>query len=168
MAKQVALIKGDGVGPELVEAVQIVFDSVKPKINFVECDAGYEWWQTHGGESFIPNETWEKLKGVDVCLKAPLTTPSISGSPRSVVVSIRQKFDLYANVRPIKTFKGFEGPLGEVNFVCVRETTEGLYSGLEHKIGDDAAIAIRKIIENSLKRFQERHSSSLKKEGGRR
>lgn len=145
MAKQVALIKGDGVGPELVEAVKIVFDSVKPKIDFIECDAGYEWWQTHGGESFIPNETWEKLKRVDVCLKAPLTTPSISGAPRSVVVSIRQKFDLYANVRPIKTFKGFEGPLGEVDFVCVRETTEGLYSGLEHKIGDDAAIAIRKI-----------------------
>jgi isocitrate dehydrogenase len=133
------------VGPELVEATKIVFDAVKPKIDFVECDAGYEWWQVHGGESFIPNETWEKLKTADACLKAPMTTPSISGAPRSVVVSIRQKFDLYANVRPIRTFKGFEGPLGEVDFVCVRETTEGLYSGIEHKIGDDAAIAIRKI-----------------------
>jgi len=143
--KHVALIKGDGVGPELVEATKIVFDAVKPKIDFVECDAGYEWWQVHGGESFIPNETWEKLKTADACLKAPMTTPSISGAPRSVVVSIRQKFDLYANVRPIRTFKGFEGPLGEVDFVCVRETTEGLYSGIEHKIGDDAAIAIRKI-----------------------
>lgn len=145
MNKHVALIKGDGVGPELVEATKIVFDAVKPKIDFVECDAGYEWWQVHGGESFIPNETWEKLKTADTCLKAPMTTPSISGAPRSVVVSIRQKFDLYANVRPIRTFKGFEGPLGEVDFVCVRETTEGLYSGIEHKIGDDAAIAIRKI-----------------------
>jgi isocitrate dehydrogenase (NAD+) len=143
--KHVALIKGDGVGPELVEATKIVFDAVKPKIDFVECDAGYEWWQVHGGESFIPYETWEKLKTADACLKAPMTTPSISGAPRSVVVSIRQKFDLYANVRPIRTFKGFEGPLGEVDFVCVRETTEGLYSGIEHKIGDDAAIAIRKI-----------------------
>lgn len=133
------------MGPELVEATKIVFDAVKPKIDFVECDAGYEWWQVHGGESFIPNETWEKLKTADTCLKAPMTTPSISGAPRSVVVSIRQKFDLYANVRPIRTFKGFEGPLGEVDFVCVRETTEGLYSGIEHKIGDDAAIAIRKI-----------------------
>jgi len=145
LSKHVALIKGDGVGPELVEATKIVFDAVKPKIDFVECDAGYEWWQVHGGESFIPNETWEKLKTADACLKAPMTTPSISGAPRSVVVSIRQKFDLYANVRPIRTFKGFEGPLGEVDFVCVRETTEGLYSGIEHKIGDDAAIAIRKI-----------------------
>jgi len=145
LTKHVALIKGDGVGPELVEATQIVFDAVKPKVEFVECDAGYEWWQVHGGESFIPNETWEKLKKADACLKAPMTTPSISGAPRSVVVSIRQKFDLYANVRPIRTFKGFESPLGEVDFVCVRETTEGLYSGIEHKIGDDAAIAIRKI-----------------------
>ena len=145
MTKLVALIKGDGVGPELIEATKVVFDAVKPKIDFVECDAGYEWWQVHGGESFIPDVTWEKLKTADVCLKAPMTTPSISGAPRSVVVSIRQKFDLYANIRPIRTFKGFEGPLGEVDFVCVRETTEGLYSGIEHKIGDDAAIAIRKI-----------------------
>ncbi|MGQ9780939.1 MAG: isocitrate/isopropylmalate dehydrogenase family protein [Nitrososphaeria archaeon] len=143
--KRVALIKGDGVGPELLEAAQVVLDAVKPKIDFVECDAGYEWWQVHGGDSFIPDDTWEKLKNSDACLKAPMTTPSISGAPRSVVVSIRQKFDLYANIRPIKTFKGYEGPLGKVDFVCVRETTEGLYSGIEHKIGDDAAIAVRKI-----------------------
>ena len=143
--KRAALLRGDGVGPELVEATMIVFDAIKPQIELVPCDAGYEWWLAHGGNSLIPEETWEVLRKSDACLKAPMTTPPQSGAPKSVVVSIRQKFDLYANIRPIKSFKGRSGPLGEVDFVCVRETTEGLYSGIEFKISDDVAIAFRKI-----------------------
>ena len=166
--KRVALIKGDGVGPELVEAAQIVLDAVKPKIDFVQCDAGYEWWQVHGGESFVPDETWDKLKNSDVCLKAPMTTPSISGAPKSVVVSIRQKFDLYANIRPIKTFKGYGGPLGDVDFICVRETTEGLYSGIEHKIGEDAAIAVRKITRRQSEKVARKAFEVAKDKGWKR
>lgn len=143
--KRVALLRGDGVGPELVEATMVVFDEVEPQVELVPCDAGYEWWLKHGGDSLIPEETWKVLRESDACLKAPMTTPPQSGAPKSVVVSIRQRFDLYANIRPIKSFKGRSGPLGEVDFVCVRETTEGLYSGIEFKISDDVAVAFRKI-----------------------
>jgi isocitrate dehydrogenase len=64
-------------------------------------------------------------------------------------VSIRQKFDLYANVRPVRTYNGMEGPLGAVDMFFVREGTEGLYSGIEFKLGDDAAAAVRKITRKS-------------------
>jgi isocitrate dehydrogenase (NAD+) len=145
LTKRVALLKGDGTGPELTEASLIVLKAAQADFELTPCEAGFEWWQAHGGDSMIPPETWKKLEEADACLKAPMTTSSQRGAPRSVVVSIRQKFDLYANIRPIKTFKGFTGPLGDVDFVCVRETTEGLYSGIEHRLGDDVAIAIRKI-----------------------
>ncbi|HUH99590.1 MAG TPA: isocitrate/isopropylmalate family dehydrogenase, partial [Nitrososphaerales archaeon] len=85
------------------------------------------------------------LEEADCCFKGPTTTLSGPGTPRSVAVGIRQRFDLYANVRPIKTFPGQVGPLGDVDFVMVREGTEGLYSGIEYKLGEDAAIAIRLI-----------------------
>ncbi|MCC7575692.1 MAG: isocitrate/isopropylmalate dehydrogenase family protein, partial [Methanomethylovorans sp.] len=81
----------------------------------------------------------------NACYKGPTTTPGIVGAPRSVAVSIRQKYDLYANVRPIKTFPNTSRPLGDVDFVCVREGTEGLYVGEEIRLTDDVAIAIRKI-----------------------
>ncbi|MFI5404859.1 MAG: isocitrate/isopropylmalate dehydrogenase family protein, partial [Candidatus Gagatemarchaeaceae archaeon] len=112
---------------------------------FLSCEAGSEWWEKNRGPSFIPDETWKVLEESDTCLKGPTTTLPIPGTPRSVAVSIRQKFNLYANVRPVKTFPGQTGPLGDVDFVIVREATEGLYAGLEHKLSDDVSIAIRLI-----------------------
>ncbi len=97
------------------------------------------------GPSFIPEETWKVLDSADCCFKGPTTTLPIPGTPRSVAISIRQHFNLYANVRPIKTFPGRVGPLGDVDFVCVREGTEGLYSGIEYKLSDDVAVAVRLI-----------------------
>jgi isocitrate dehydrogenase len=82
------------------------------------------------------------LENSNACFKGPTTTIPTSNAPRSVAVSIRQKFNLYANVRPIKTYKN---SAHQLDFICVREATEGLYSGIEFKIGDDAAIAVRKI-----------------------
>ena len=143
--KTVALIKGDGTGPELVEAMLLVLEASGAKAEFVTCDAGAEWWEKRGGPSMIPEETWRTLEDADCCFKGPTTTLTAPGTPRSVAVSIRQKFDLYANVRPIKTFPNHVGPLGVVDFLMVREGTEGLYSGIEYKLSDDAAIAIRLI-----------------------
>lgn len=143
--KKVALIRGDGTGPELVEAMLKVLEASGAKAEFVECEAGAEWWQKHGGPSMIPDETWRALEAAECCFKGPTTTLSGPGTPRSVAVSIRQRFDLYANVRPIKTFEGRPGPLGRVDFLMVREGTEGLYSGIEYKLSDDVAIAVRLI-----------------------
>ncbi len=146
--KTVALIKGDGTGPELVDAMLLVLKASGAKADFVTSEAGADWWERHGGPTMIPEETWRTLEDADCCFKGPTTTLTGPGTPRSVAVSIRQRFDLYANVRPIKTFPNHVGPLGKVDFVMVREGTEGLYSGIEYKLSDEAAIAIRLITKN--------------------
>ena len=155
LGKRVALIRGDGTGPELVEEMLKVLKAAGAKAEFVHCDAGLEWWEKHDGPSLIPEETWKVLESSVACFKGPTTTPWTPGSPRSVAVSIRQRFNLYANVRPIKTYKGRVSPLGEVDFVCVREATEGMYSGLEHRLSNDVAIGIRKITRGSSTRVAE-------------
>ncbi|MDQ1274443.1 MAG: isocitrate dehydrogenase [Euryarchaeota archaeon] len=145
MTKTAAVIKGDGVGPELVDAMLKVVEAAGTDVEFVMCEAGAGWWEQHGGNSLIPEETWQTLDSSDACFKGPTTTPGGIGSPRSVAVSIRRKYDLYANVRPIKTFPNSSAPLGDVEMVCVREGTEGLYIGEEIQLTDDVSIAIRKI-----------------------
>jgi len=142
---KVAVIKGDGTGPELVDVTLSVLRAAGSKAEFIPVEGGSEWWSENKGPSFIPDETWKVLEGSDCCLKGPTTTLPIPGTPRSVAVSIRQRFNLYANVRPVKTFPGQVGPLGAVDFVMVREATEGLYSGMEHKLSDDVSIALRLI-----------------------
>ena len=132
-----------------------VLRATKTQAEFVQCDAGLEWWEAHGGPSLIPEETWKILDSSDAFFKGPTTTPWTPGSPRSVAVSIRQKYNLYANVRPIKTFKGHVSPLGEVDFVCVREATEGMYSGIEYRLTNDVAIGIRKITRQASERVTE-------------
>jgi isocitrate dehydrogenase (NAD+) len=145
MGKKAAVIKGDGVGPELVSSMLRVVEAAGTNVEFIMCEAGAQWWEINGGDSLIPPETWDALSGSDAGFKGPTTTPGGAGSPRSVAVSIRQKFNLYANVRPIKSFPNTQKPLGDVDFVCVREGTEGLYFGKEVQLTDDVYIAIRKI-----------------------
>lgn len=149
------MIRGDGTGPELVDAMLTVLEAAGTRLKLVPCDAGMEWWEKNGGDSFIPPETWKLLENSIACYKGPTTTLPIPGTPRSVAVSIRQKFGLYANVRPIKTLPNMKGPLGDVDFVCVREATEGLYSGIEYRLTDDVAIAIRKITKTGSERAAE-------------
>ncbi len=143
--KKVAVINGDGTGPELVAAAMSVLKAAGARAEFIPCEAGSEWWAKKKGPSFFPDETWKALEEADTCLKGPTTTLPTPGTPRSVAVSIRQRFNLYANVRPVRTFPNQSGPLGDVDFVVVREGTEGLYAGLEHKLSDDVSIAIRLI-----------------------
>jgi len=142
LSKSAVIIKGDGTGPELVNAMVHVLEECNSKIKLIPCEAGSEWWTKNGGTSYISEEVWKLLENSDACFKGPTTTVPTSNAPRSVAVSIRQKFNLYANVRPIKTYKN---SAHQLDFICVREATEGLYSGIEFKIGDDAAIAVRKI-----------------------
>ena len=144
-----AVIKGDGTGPELVQAMIKVLRECNSKIELVTCDAGSEWWQKKGGNSYISPEVWNLLENSDACFKGPTTTIPSPNAPRSVAVSIRQKFELYANVRPIKTYKNSPR---QVNFICVREATEGLYAGIEFKTSDESAIAIRKITKKGCER----------------
>ncbi|MCD1294215.1 3-isopropylmalate dehydrogenase [Methanocella sp. CWC-04] len=153
MSKKVAIIKGDGVGPELAESAMKVVKASGASIEFLPCEGGAEWWEKNGGSTLIPEASWKLMDESDAVFKGPTTTPGGAGSPRSVAVSIRQRYDLYANVRPIKTYAGTPAPLGAVDFVCVREGTEGLYFGEEVKLTDDVYIAIRKITRPACKRI---------------
>ena len=165
MGKKAALIRGDGVGPELSDAALKVFEAVGSDVEIIPVEAGYEWWLKHGGDSLIPKETWEILEQVDAVLKAPTTTPPDLKHLKSVAVSIRQRFDLYANIRPIKTIGGLPGRLGPVDFICVREATEGLYSGVDVRIAPDIAIAFRKISKRQSMRVA-RKAFEIARENG--
>ncbi|PWU80145.1 MAG: 3-isopropylmalate dehydrogenase [Candidatus Nitrosopolaris wilkensis] len=163
--KTAAIIRGDGTGPELVEAMIKVLRACNIQIELIPCDAGSEWWQKVGGTSYISQDVWKLLEDSDACFKGPTTTVPNPNAPRSVAVSIRQKFELYANVRPIKTYKNAERRL---YFICVREATEGLYAGIEFKTSDDSAIAIRKITRKGCERvtkkgFQIANDAGFKK-----
>ena len=152
MSRKVAVIKGDGVGPELTEAALKVMRAAGADADFVVCDGGAEWWQANGGSTLIPEATWAQMDAADAIFKGPTTTPGGAGSPKSVAVSIRQRYDLYANVRPIVTYPGTEAPLGAVDFVCVREGTEGLYFGEEVQLTGDVFVALRKITRPACRR----------------
>jgi isocitrate dehydrogenase (NAD+) len=148
-SKSAVILRGDGTGRELVEAMIKVLRACNTKIELVLAEAGSEWWQETGANSYISQEVWKLLEDSDACFKGPTTTIPNPNAPRSVAVSIRQKFELYANVRPIKTYKNAERQL---YFICVREATEGLYAGIEFRTSDDSAIAIRKITRKGCER----------------
>lgn len=160
--KIAAVIKGDGTGPELVNAMISVLKACDSKVELVPCDAGSEWWEKKGGNSYISPEVWNLLEESDACFKGPTTTVPLPHAPRSVAVSIRQKFELYANIRPIKTFKNAQKQL---DFVCVREATEGLYAGIEFKTSDDSAIAIRKTTRKGCDRVAKKGFEVAKERG---
>jgi isocitrate dehydrogenase len=143
--KKAAVIKGDGTGPELIDSAMEVVAASGARVELVPCDAGLEWWEKSKASTFFPDDTWKVLEEADCALKGPTTTLPVPGTPRSVAVSIRQHFNLFANVRPVKTFPNHVGPLGAVDFVMVREATEGLYSGLENRLTDEVAVATRLI-----------------------
>jgi len=152
LAKKAAVIKGDGTGPELVDAMLHVLKSCNTLTELILCEAGSEQWEKHGGETYIPDSTSKIMEESDACYKGPTTTIPNPDAPRSVAVSTRQKFELYANVRPIKTYDRLS-PDKKLDFVCFREATEGLYAGIEFKTSDDSAIAIRKTTRKGCQRI---------------
>ncbi|MBM2819795.1 MAG: isocitrate dehydrogenase [Nitrosarchaeum sp.] len=147
-------MKGDGIGPEVVDSMLRVLKECNLKSEIILCDAGSEQWDKNRrkDKSYIPDSTMKILEESDACFKGPTTTIPVPDAPRSVAVTLRQKFELYANIRPIKTYDRFT-PNRKLDCVCFREATEGLYTGIEVKITDDAAIAIRKITRQGCSRF---------------
>ena len=154
MAKKAVIMKGDGIGPEVVDSMINILKECNLQSELIHCEAGSEQWEQNGSKdtSYIPESTMKNLEEVDACFKGPTTTIPKPGAPRSVAVSLRQKFELFANIRPIKTFKRLTPDL-DLDFVCFREATEGLYSGVEVELSNDAAIAIRQITRKGCRRF---------------
>ena len=147
-------MKGDGIGPEVVDSMLRVLKECNVQSEIILCEAGSEQWDKNGrkDKSYIPDDTIKILEESDACFKGPTTTIPVPNAPRSVAVTLRQKFELYSNIRPTKTYDRLT-PDRKLDCVCFREATEGLYTGVEAQITEDAAIAIRKITRQGCRRF---------------
>src|SRR5262245_14563109 len=130
MAHDVTLLPGDGIGPEITEATLRAIEAAGVRLRLDEHKAGVSALEAHGEP--LPRRVLDSIRTTGVCLKGPLTTPSGVGF-RSINVALRQEFDLYANLRPVRTL--MSGRYSDVDLVLVRENTEGLYVGVEHYIG---------------------------------
>ncbi len=131
MAQVVTLIRGDGIGPEVIDVAARAIEATGAAIEWEPADAGAGAIPKHGAP--LPESTLASIRKNAVCLKGPLATP-IGGGYRSVNVALRQEFDLYANVRPARSFPGLVTRYENVDLVVVRENTQGEYSGIEHFI----------------------------------
>jgi isocitrate dehydrogenase (NAD+) len=138
MSTQVTLIPGDGIGPEVVNAAVEVIEAAGAKLDWERAAAGAGAVATHGTP--IPAQTLESIRRNKLALKGPLATPIGEGF-RSVNVALRKEFELYANVRPARSFAGVDTRYTGVDLVVIRENTQGLYSGVEHYIDDERSAA---------------------------
>jgi isocitrate dehydrogenase (NAD+) len=147
---KIAVITGDGIGPEITEATIIALGEVGLSIEFTKVFAGLSAWEKYGDQ--LPQETIDIIKSSDACLKGPTQTPPGPGSFKSATVTLRQILDLYANVRPFKNHPGVPSIHKGVDMVIVRENTEGLYKGIEYTVGD-SALGIRVITKAGSERI---------------
>ena len=152
----VPFIEGDGIGIDLWPASQLVFDSAvkkaynnQRKINWMEVLAGQKAFDQQN--DWLPDNTIEMFDKYGIGIKGPLTTPV--GGIRSINVSIRQKLDLYACVRPLRWFRGVETPTkrpGDVDIALFRENTEDVYSGKELEVNSDEVLALNKFLKSEF------------------
>ncbi|MGH2393054.1 MAG: isocitrate/isopropylmalate dehydrogenase family protein [Candidatus Limnocylindria bacterium] len=164
MSYAVTLIPGDGIGPELAEATKGVLEAT---------GIGFDWDLQQAGEATIaaegtplPERVIESIRSNGVAIKGPITTPVGSGF-RSVNVGLRQALELYANVRPARSMQGVASRYDNIDLIIVRENTEDLYAGIEHRVGPDAAESI-KIITRSASQRIARYAFEYAVKNGRR
>lgn len=171
MAHAVTLIRGDGTGPELMEAARCVLEATGVKFNWDVQDAGVDVMDKYGTP--LPESVLQSIRRTHVAYKAPITTPIGTGF-RSVNVAIRKEFDLYANVRPAKWYRGVRSRYQGIDLILLRENTEDLYAGIEFEMGaqetrelinwirakqpnarinDDSGISIKPISVTGSRRF---------------
>ncbi len=156
MAYKVTFIPGDGIGYEISDATRRVLDAT---------GVSFEWEEVHAGTDVVekcgtplPNEVIEAIKRNKVAIKGPITTPVGKGF-RSVNVSLRKELDLYACIRPCKTYKGVRSKYTDIDLVIIRENTEDLYAGIEFEKGSPEAL---KLIES----IASIHPQRIRKDAG--
>jgi len=137
VAHRVTLIPGDGTGPELTEATRRVLEATGVDFEWDVREAGADVMDQYGGNP-LPDEVLEAIRETGVALKGPITTP-VGGGFRSVNVALRKSLDLYAQVRPCKTYPGVRTRFEDVDLIVVRENTEDLYAGIEYEQGSEEA-----------------------------
>src|SRR3954467_7413819 len=150
MAHRVTLIPGDGIGPGLARPPGRVLDASGVAFDWEVVEAGEAVMAEHGTP--LPEAVLESILRNRVALKGPITTPVGEGF-RSVNVALRQSLGLYANLRPARSIKGLETRYEDVDLIIVRENTEDLYAGIEHRVGRDAAESIKIITREASERI---------------
>jgi isocitrate dehydrogenase (NAD+) len=150
MAHRVTLIPGDGIGPELAEATRRVLDATGIEFEWEIAEAGEAMIAAHGTP--LPDSVLESIRRNKVAIKGPITTPVGEGF-RSVNVTLRQALGLYANLRPARSMKGVVTRFDDIDLIIVRENTEDLYAGIEHRVGRDAAESIKIITREASERI---------------
>ena len=164
-SRRVVLIPGDGLGPEVTEAAVRVIGAAGVAIEWERVEAGAEVVAKFG--SPVPDPVLNAVRSAGVALKGPVTTPVGSGF-RSANVILRQALDLYACVRPVKSLPGVETPFSGVDLLLVRENTEGLYSGLEHRVAPGIVESLKVMTERASTRIAEFAFRSAERLGRRR
>jgi isocitrate dehydrogenase (NAD+) len=152
MEHRITLIPGDGTGPEITDAMVRVVEATGAKIEWDIVNAGAEVYEKEG--TVLPEAVLDSLKKNRVGIKGPITTPVGTGF-RSVNVALRKIFDLYACVRPCKSYKGVKSRYSNIDLVIIRENTEDLYAGIEFEKGDSVTVELIDFIKkkegNSIK-----------------
>ncbi len=138
MTQKITVIRGDGIGPEIMDATLFVLDQLNAGLEYEDADAGLVALEKHG--DLMPAVTLESISRNKVALKSPLTTP-VGGGFTSINVSLRRHFDLYANVRPAHTFPNTKSRFNNVDLITVRENTEGAYLAEGQEVSADGETA---------------------------
>lgn len=132
--RKITVIPGDGIGPSIIESAIQILTHAGCDFDYEYADTGLVALEKHG--ELLPQATLDLIEKNKVSLKGPLTTP-VGGGFTSINVSLRKKFNLYANVRPVLSFKGTKSRYDNIDIITVRENTEGMYSGAGQKRSDD-------------------------------
>lgn len=143
MSQKITVIKGDGIGPEIMDATLRVLDHLQLGLEYEFKDAGLAALEHH--DELLPAETLDAIAANHICLKGPLTTPVGKGFS-SINVALRRHFKLYANVRPVITFEGTRARYENIDILTIRENTEGAYLSDGQTINEDRTVAESKIV----------------------
>lgn len=144
------LIPGDGIGPEIAKSVETLTTAMNLDIEWVKYRAGAEYAK-ETGDVFEPGLV-EAIEQYKWALKGPTATPIGTGF-RSVNVALRQKFATYANIRPIRSFKGINSRYDDIDLVIIRENTEDLYKGIEYKLNENMANGVKLITREASEKI---------------
>jgi isocitrate dehydrogenase (NAD+) len=161
----VTLIPGDGIGPEVVESAVRVIEAAGGRIEWDVQEAGRAAFERTG--TAIPDALITSIRKNRVALKGPLETVVGRTGYRSVNVALRKTFDLYANVRPIRSLPGVRTAFSNVDLIVVRENTEDLYSGIEHQIAPGVVESVKVITARASRRIA-RYAFDLARKGRRK
>jgi isocitrate dehydrogenase (NAD+) len=148
------LIPGDGTGPELTEATRRVLEATGVDFEWDVREAGADVMDQHGGNP-LPPDVLDAIRETGVALKGPITTP-VGGGFRSVNVALRKELDMYAQIRPIKSYPGVRSRFQDVDLIIVRENTEDLYAGIEYEQGSEDAEELIRWIESKGSKLRHR------------